>query len=310
MDIFLLLLTNLLPLYILIAVGFGASRFFEIDRQTLANFAIYICAPVVMFGFVIDLDLKPQLAFLPFIVFALFSGMAFGALALAKKIYKDGRANLAALCSAHSNTGYFGLPLVLLVFQDHKEWVGVYVFMLLGNAIFESTVSYYIAARGKFTVRQSLKRVVKFPTIYAITAGLIINLLNVHMPEMFYLYWGYFKGAYVVAGMMIIGASLAKVNKLVIAPKFLTFSFAGKFIVWPLLAWVLILADEHFFHLFAPQIHQLLFLMAIVPQGANIAAFATQMDLRPEKAASTVLIGTIFALFYIPLVMALSGLFN
>lgn len=309
MDIFLLLFTNLLPLYILIAVGYGAGRFFEVDRRTLANFAIYICVPVVIFGFVVDLDLRPEWALLPFIVFGVFTGMAFGALMLGKRVFQDERANLVALCSAHSNTGYFGLPLVLLIFHDDPKWVGVYMFMLLGNAIFEAVVSYYIAARGRFTVKQSLKRVAKFPTIYAIALGLVVNVAHIKMPEMFYLYWGYFKGAYVIAGMMIIGAALAKVKKLVIAPRFLTFAFTGKFIVWPLMAWILIILDRDIFHLFSHEVYQLFFLMAIVPQGANIAAFATQMDLKPEKAASTVLLGTLFALFYIPLVMALSGLF-
>lgn len=310
MDIFLNLFINLLPLYVLIAVGFGASRFFEVDRQTMANFALYVCAPVVIFGFVIDLDLRLQWVLLPVIAYVVPAIIAFAALAIGKRVFKDSRANLAALCSAHSNTGYFGLALVLLVFHDHQEWIGIYMFMLLGNALFESTVSYYIAARGKFTVAQSLKRVAKFPTIYAITLGLIVNAMNVQTPEIFYLYWGYFKGAYVIAGMMIVGSALAKVDKLIFAPRFLAFAFIGKFIVWPLAAWLLILADQHIFHLFAREVHQLLFLLAIVPQGANIAAFATQMDLRPEKAASTVLIGTVFALFYIPLIMAVSGLFN
>lgn len=310
MDIFLLLFTNLIPLYALIALGWVSGRYFEIDRQTLANFAIYICVPVVIFGFVINLDLRAEWIWLPVIAYIVPAVIAFSALAIGKMVFRDARANLAAMCSAHSNTGYFGLPLVILMFHDNPEWVGVYMFMLLGNAVFEATVSYYIAARGKFTVEQSLKRLLKFPTIYAMTAGLLCNYYHVEMPEMFYTYWGYFKGAYILAGMMVIGAALSKVKKLVIAPRFLAFAFIGKFMVWPLTTWLIILADQNYWHLFNHEVYQLLFIMAIVPQGANIVAFATQMDLKPEKAASTILIGTIFALFYIPMMLALSGLFQ
>ncbi len=310
MDIFFLLFTNLLPLYVLIFIGWVAGRYFEVDRQTLANFAIYICVPVVIFGFVLDLDLEVQWVWLPVIVFFLHSSIAFGALALGKCVFKDARANLAAMCSAHSNTGYFGLPLAILIFHNNPQWVGVYMFMLLGGVIFESTVSYYIASRGQFTVEQSLKRLLKFPTLYAMTAGLLCNHFQVEMPEMFYTYWAYFKGAYVLVGMMVIGAALSKLTKLVIAPRFLAFTFIGKFIVWPLLAWILILVDQNYLHLYSREVHQLLFIMAIVPQGANIAGFATQMNLKPEKAASTILLGTVFALFYIPMMLALSGLFQ
>ena len=53
----------------------------------------------------------------------------------------------------------------------------------------------------------------------------------------------------------------------------------------------------------------MLLIMSIVPPAANIAAFAATLDLNPEKAATTVLLGTIFALFYIPAVLVLSGLY-
>src|SRR5690606_9513266 len=160
-----------------------------------------------------------------------------------------------------------------------------------------------IASRGKCTVEESLKRLLKFPTIYAMTAGLLCNHFQVEMPDMFYPYWDYCKGSYVLAWMMVICAAPAEVNQLVIAPRCFAFAFIRKFIVWPLATWLIILADQHYFHLFAPEVYQLLFIMAIVPQGANIAAFATQMDLKPEKAASTILIGTVFALFYIPMML-------
>ena len=55
--------------------------------------------------------------------------------------------------------------------------------------------------------------------------------------------------------------------------------------------------------MFEPEVHRLLYLLACVPFAANIAAYSAQMDLKPEKAATTILLGTIFALFYIPLVM-------
>jgi predicted permease len=48
--------------------------------------------------------------------------------------------------------------------------------------------------------------------------------------------------------------------------------------------------------------------LSIVPTAANVAAFASQLDLVPEKAATTVLIGTVIALFYIPAMLILMGM--
>jgi hypothetical protein len=94
----------------------------------------------------------------------------------------------------------------------------------------------------------------------------------------------------------------------VIGPRFLSFTFFGKFIVWPAMAYSLILFDQGVTGWFEPEIHKMIFLMAIVPPAANIAAFAAQLDMSPEKAATTVLIGTLVALFYIPFILLLTGL--
>lgn len=306
MDIFLLLFAHLIPLYVLIGIGFAAGRWFSVDRETLANFAIFICVPVVSFGFIAQLEFQSAYAFLPMLPFLISSLVAAITMYIGRRIYSDNRANLMAMCACWGNTGYFGLPVVMALYDE--KIVAVYMFMLVGGLVFEATVGYYLAARGKFTIRASFGKLAKFPTIYAVVLGLLVNFLNVELPTQFYIYWEYFKGAYVIVGMMIIGTALSHVKKLVIAPQFISLSFAGKFVVWPLLAYAFTILDQHVLGLFNSDIYHLIMILSLVPPGANIAAFASQMDLKPEKAATTVLLGTIFALFYIPAMLVLLGL--
>jgi predicted permease len=100
--------------------------------------------------------------------------------------------------------------------------------------------------------------------------------------------------------MMLIGAALSRVQKFVFAPRFVSLSFAAKFVMWPAMVTGLILLDTHALHIYSAEIHKLFFVLAIVPIAANISAFAVEMDLKPEKAASTILLSTFFALFSIP----------
>ncbi|MGQ0526510.1 MAG: AEC family transporter [Alphaproteobacteria bacterium] len=306
MDIFLLLFTNLMPLYLIIAAGYFVGKWLRLDRETLANVAIYICVPIVAFGFIVDLDLQPAYLAVPVILYFIHCAVGFGFLRIGNKIYGDGRANLVSMCASMGNTGYFGLPLVILLFP--KELVGIYMFMLLAGIIYEGSIGYYIAARGRFTVRDSLIKLAKFPSLYAVAAGLIANSMGAQMPEQFYVYWSYFKGAYVILGMMIIGAALSKVEKIVIGPRLAGLAFAGKFLAWPLLVSGAVALDWYFLHWLDSSIYKLMLVYSIVPPAANIAAFAAQMNLVPEKAATTVLLGTVFALFYIPLVLAVLGI--
>ncbi len=298
MDMFLLLFSNLLPLYLLIGLGYIAGRFFDVERQTLGALGIYIFMPMVAFGFVGQMEFQPSYIFLPIALYLLLCALSFMWLAIGQRVFGDNRANLLALCASSGNTGYFGLPLVLTLFPP--EWAAVYIFTMMGASVYEATVMVYLAARGKFDVRQSLLKLAKFPTLYAITAGVLFNLSGAEFSAQFLTYWAYFKGAYVVVGMMIIGAALSRVKKLVFGPRFLTLTYLGKFVISPLLALVIIMLDQMVFHLFGPEIHKLFFILAIVPTAANIAAFAVEMDLKPEKAATTILFGTFIALITIP----------
>ena len=305
MEIFLSLLASIFPLYLIIALGWLAGRYYEVEKESLAGLAIYIIVPIVAFYYVAELKFQIAYVALPLIVYAAFSILTVLFYKIGQKTYADKRANLLAMCAAASNTGYLGLPIVILLFPE--EWVGVYVFALSGGLLYEATVMYYIANRGHFTPKDSLIRVLKFPVLYAIAAGLVLNLTHISLPESLNPFWGYFKGAYVVIGMMIIGVSLSRVQKLVISPRFLSLVFIAQFVVWPLVALALIQLDRTVFQLFTTEIYQMFIIMAIMPPAANITAFAAKLDLNPEKAATTVLFGTLFALFYIPLALVLTG---
>lgn len=307
MEVFFILLTNLIPLYALIALGWIARVYCNVDRQSLSALAIFIIQPIVSFGFVAQLEFHISYILIPVLVFVLFSGLMMLTYKFSQKLYPDKRANLLAMCAASGNTGYFGLPLAILLLD--AQWVGVYIFANLGALVCEATTSYYIANRGKFDARESVKRVLMFPTIYAIAAGLAVNFAQLDLPSLVFDYWAYFKGCYIVIGMMIIGVALGRIDELKIGWRFLSVVFAVKFIAWPAIAFALIILDRTVLHWYSEPIHMMLFIIAIVPPAANTSAFAAQLDLNPEKAATTILFGTIFALFYIPAVLLISGLY-
>lgn len=306
MSVFWTLLVNLLPLYLIIGAGYFAGRVLHIDRQMLARLGLYIFVPVVTFGFVVHLDLRPAYALLPLLTYAISCLIAFSFLQLGRMIYGDGRANLLALCASMGNTGYFGLPLVMLLAPP--EWVGVYMFALLGNVIFEGSFGYYIAARGRFTVRESLMKLMHFPSLYAVSLAVMWNLFHLPVPGIFDTYWAHFKGAYVIVGMMIIGAALAGARGFKAEPGFTLLALGGKFFCWPLLILGFVWADMAWFQIFDMNVYRLLIIASIVPPAANITAFASMMDLYPRHAALTVLAGTALALVYIPLMLILLGI--
>lgn len=307
MDLFLTLLSNIAPLYGIIALGWVAARFYGVERESLAGLAIFVIVPFVSFYYVATLEFKLAYFALPFIVFALYSMITLLFYRIGQAVYPDRRANLLAMCAGAGNVGYFGLPLVILLLPP--EWVGVYIFALVGGLFYEATVMYYIANRSHFSPKESVKRVLRFPSLYAVALGILVNFYGGVLPSSLDPYWEYFKGTYIVIGMMLIGCSLPKISKLRISPKFIGLVFLGQFVFWPLASFAVIGFDRSFLHWFTPEIYKMLIVIAIVPPAANVAVFAAKLDLNPEKAATTVLLGTLFALIYIPVFLVLSGLF-
>jgi malate permease and related proteins len=299
------LFVNILPLYALVALGHVAAQHAGVDRRALAQLAIFFLVPVVIFGFLAQIDLRPEFALLPLVGFGLHASVALAFLAVGRWVYPDNRANLLALVAGSANSGYFGLPVVMALFDPY--WVGAYTLILLGGIVYEATIMYYIAARGQCTVRQSLIKLARFPVLYAALAGLAWNLAAWPLPPLALEYWGHFKGAYVVIGMMIVGAALPRLDRLVWAPRFLALAFAGKFVAWPAAALALVALDRAGPALLPPEAHKLILVLSVLPPAANVAAFAAALDLRPDKAATVVLLGTLFALAYIPIMLWAMG---
>ncbi len=249
------------------------------------------------------MEFRPAYLSLPVIVYICACLVAFIIYQFSKARFYEGRANIAVVCAAMGNTGYFGLPLVFLLFPERTA--AIYVFMMLGLSIFEATVGYYLISRGAYSARKSFVRVARYPAFYAIAAGLLANYLNWTCPDVFWTYWNHFRGAYIIVGMMIVGSSLSKMRKIDLDPKLLATALFGKFLLWPLLVAIFILLDKSIFQAFAKEIHQLMLILSVVPPGANVVSFAAQLRLHPETAASTVLIGTMLALFWVPALLFL-----
>ncbi len=297
-DIISLLVANIIPLYVLIALGFIAGRWMDVNLPSMATIAIYILAPIVNFGAMAQMEFTPEYVALPFIFFAGSCAIGMITYLSAQKIWKNNTANLIGMGSVTGNTMYFGLPVILALLGP--EWIGVYALLNLGTFMNEIGLGYFFGARGNATIKGAIIKVLKLPVVHAIWLGLVYNLSGFDLPEFFVRYWDYSIGAWVIIGMMIIGVALAKQNRLEIDLKLLLSMFTPKFLLWPAFGFGVILFDQAYFQAFAPEVHLMLAVMTSVPLAGNLVAYAATLNLHPERAAAAVLISTVFAIFTVP----------
>ncbi len=306
MTLFSLLLGKILPLYANVAFGYLAARFLRLPRGLVASLLFYVLGPIVVFTAVMGVRINPAVASLPLFFFLLGSALAFVSLPIYRKNWADGTANILAFTSGTGNTGYFGIALALILLEP--ETADVFIFTVLASFCYESTTGFYITAKGAFSARESLFKVLRLPILYAFFAALLLNLSGAVLPEVLTRATVWLKIAYSILGMMVIGMGLKGMRQGGrIDRRFLLTSLAVKHIFWPLLIWGLIVADRSLTHLLDDDLHRVMFLFAIVPLAGNTVTLAVLLNARPDKAALAVLLSTVLSMFSIPLMLALYG---
>ena len=296
------LLLKLLPLYITVGLGWLAGRFLNASGSHIAGIMLYIVTPSVVFSGVMSAPLSTSVILLPFVVFGFCTLIGLMHLVIARGWLNNASANLIPLSVGTGNTGYFGIPVALLLFGDRG--LSIYIVCLLGTTLYENSIGFYLAARGRYGVRDCLLKVARLPSIYAFCLAVALNLADVAMPTILIPLFDNLRGAYSILGMMIIGMSILSFRGLAGDLRFTALAFFGKFVSWPLLALGFWWVDSHWLEIYDLAVYQAIFLISITPIAANTVVIATLLGTEPRQAAGTTLLSTVFALIYIPLMVS------
>ncbi|MCH2547950.1 MAG: AEC family transporter [Alphaproteobacteria bacterium] len=303
MPVFFALLIKVIPLYGNLALGFVAGKWLHVQRDSIASLMIYIIAPIVFFGGITKMQLTPALLFMPALGWLLSLIIGGATYLIARRLYSDGRPNIMAAAAGTGNNGYFGLPIAMMLFD--AQTVGIYLMLVIGVTIYESTIGFYMTAKGQYSASDSLRKTLRLPVIYALFGGAAISLSGLSMPAIFYDFLQYFEGTYTVLGMMIIGLGLSGMRNFSIDVGFTAILFVARFIAWPLLALGVVWLDQQIFDFYSDSVRRAVLLISIMPLAANSVAIAALLKCEPEKTATAVVLSTIFAALYVPVMVAL-----
>lgn len=306
MNILLIILGKIFPLYITILAGYLLTRFFKIKREQIAFLLVYMLGPVVIFFAVLSIEINFQLIFLPLFIFLFGTTIAFYILKKYKNEWNDASVNTLAFTCGTGNTGYFGIPLAMILLEPNAA--NIFIFGTLASLLYENTTGFYVTAKGSFTARESIMKILKLPLLYAFIAGVIFNILGFRTPEFIVPYFENFKWAYGLLGMMMLGMGMKGFNiHEDFDRKYIRISYFFKFIFWPGVILAIIFIDKIFINFLNDEIYKVMFLFSIVPLAGNTVTLAVLLKAKPEKASFTVLLSTLISIVYIPVVLALYG---
>lgn len=292
------ILQTVLPVFILIAVGYGAVRsgYLKDDFADALNiFAVRIAVPVLLFGAMADIDLGR--AFSPPLLASFYAGAFFcfaAGIVVARAVFgrRPGEAVAVGFAGTFSNSVLLGLPIIERAYGGATMTMAFGIIALHAPAIYAvGMITMELMRRDGRTLGETLKTaarsIVANPLMAGILAGLAANASGLVLPEPLRAAVDMLAAAAIPVALVGIGAALTRYRLIAAFPETLTAS-AFSLIVHPAIAFGL---THHVFGLSSAAVHAAV-VLAAMPPGVNIYIFASLYDRAVNLAASTLLLAT------------------
>ncbi|WP_372426649.1 AEC family transporter [Mammaliicoccus sciuri] len=300
---FVFILTEvLLPLLILIFVGFLLQRKFAFNLKHFSTLITYCLMPVAVFANIYDITIQMDLLLkvLYYIVaYSLVMILIGNLFAKVLNLQKDESAALKNSISL-MNSGNYGLPVSQLIFSQNPIGVAVQIFVL----IFQNLLTYSYGMYNLLSTTKSLKDIVisflKLPVFHALILGIIFQVGHIKLSQVFLIPIHQISDSFAPIALILLGAQLAHI-KLKLLHRAIMGSLIGRLIIGPLIALSLI----YLFHIDGV-IAQSLFIASAFPTSRNTSTIAFEYDVEPELHAQIVLFSTLLSSITVSIVIYLS----
>ncbi|WP_066192010.1 MULTISPECIES: AEC family transporter [Gracilibacillus] len=283
----------ILPVFILLAIGFVLHMKFQLDLATLAKLNIYFLVPGFIFVRLYETSFDGKLFFYVFAFFVLLVLLLYlAALLLAKLLHiSGGRKTTFTNSAIFFNSGNYGVPVNDLVFRGDPYAMSIQVIVLTLQNIFLFSYGIFSLRAAQDGKWKAILGYFRMPVLYAMLAGVLLNIGNIPIPASIWTSASYIADAMVALALITLGAQVARLKfKKVLTSVYV--SIGLRLIGGPLLAFVIIAYVFRLDGILA----QALLIASAMPTSVNSAVIAEEYNSHPDLAAQTVLYSTIVSM--------------
>ena len=297
MEVFERILGIILPVFIIIALGYGYARLrgeaVRSDITPVNRISMEVLCPLLVFTALAakDFDLANNgMLILAGVLISLGSGLL--AWPVARLFGYDVRSFVPPMI--YNNCGNMGLPLAILAFGADSLGSAVALFMACNLMYFSVGIKIMESGRSKANgVRISPWKFLANPMMIAMFVGMVFAIVHVPLPAPLFIALKMMGDACIPLMLFALGVRMMDVSL-----KSWHIGLVGA-IVCPvaglIVAWVL----DHVINL-SPEQRGQMFLFASLPPAVFCFMVAEQYKQEPEKVASIVLLGNLAAFVFVP----------
>ncbi|PRR85911.1 AEC family transporter [Clostridium luticellarii] len=303
MSVFLYILgNNIIPIFVLIGLGFAISKKFALSVFTLSKLNFYIFVPGFIFYNLYTTNLSyGMLMILLFCIVNLIINDLIARVISKIRKYDLSQENAFKNSIMFNNTGNIGVSLVTLIFgsapfviDGKTPYLGqaltVQIMILVFMNVTMNTIGFYNAGRANMNIKDSMHQIFTMPSIYVIPIALLLKYTRIDITTT--PLWPaieYIKGGLVPIALITLGAQLSK-TKFDFRDSNVNMAVFTRLIIGPVLALILI----HVFR-FRGVIAQTAFISYSVPTAVNTALIAVECGNDQDFASQEVMASTIYS---------------
>ncbi|MDQ0916906.1 AEC family transporter [Paenibacillus sp. V4I5] len=294
-----ILVNNIVPISIMIAIGAAMYRAFHIDIKTLSKLNFYVFSPALVFVKLYESEMNLHILMQVLLFFVLFFSLLFASIEVIIRLKKMQRGMRIAMRNSviFYNSANYALPLNQTVFGGNAYTLSIQIVIMIMQTLIPNTYGIYTLNAHKSTWKATMKTILSLPVIYAIPIALLLRYFHLPVPGSIHIPLEYISNAFMATALLTLGVQLGGMKwefhfSNVLVSNILRLAagpLLGFFVVW-------LLGIEDI-------TAKALILSCAVPTSLSSVLLAIEYENEPEFSSQAVFTSTLFSMFTIPVVI-------
>lgn len=302
-----ILVNNVIPLIIMIALGIVLQRAFSLDIRTLSKLNFYLFSPAIMFQLLYQQPITFELVGVVLLFCFVFLVLQFGAVEAVLRIrgHKSGMKAAMRNSVLFYNSANYGIPLNNLAFSANSYTLMVQVLVMMVQALLPNTYGIYTVNAHRSNFKQIFWVIASMPVIYAIPLAFTLRGFEIPLPSYIQTPIDYLASAFIGTALITLGVQLGSMKLSITKGRLLDvlLSCLLRLIAGPLLAWLAIQMLQAAGFSIDPLVAAALIVSSAVPTSLSSVLLAVEFDNESEFASQTVFISTLLSIFTVTAVI-------
>ena len=294
---------TILSIIIMIAIGYFLKRIDFLSDKDIDSFnkvVMYIFLPCMVFHAIYSADLSriSTLGILPFIILASSLVTGFVSFLILKQFKVDEVTLWSVLVTVMiANTGFMGYPITLGIFGNDGFLRAI--FADIATLVTFLALSFVLVVKFGGTVKTAVRKIVFFPSLWAVILGLIFNFLCIPVGPVVDNTVNYLGQGAIPLIMLALGLSI-DFRALKRSSKMIAFTSVMKLAVFPLVAFFVAT------HIGLTGLdYKIPVVEAAMPSGMMSLLLSITYGLDFELTSDCILINTVISLITLPVIIML-----